>query len=105
MAEKIAGHLRVYPLTTETRTERTPPHASLRVLRKVAGLSLEEVSVRIAKHFPEMEVSRGTLSAIETGSRGVSDLMLRALERAYGLDEGSLTTDYTPRGRGQELAS
>ena len=101
MADKMAGAVRTYPHTTDSRTGRTPPHASLRVLRKVAGLSLEDVSDRIAKHFPEMEVSRGTLSAIETGSRGVSDLMLRALERAYGLDEGTLTTDYAPRGRGQ----
>lgn len=98
MVTKIAERA-TYPATEDRRDGRTPPHASLRVLRKIAGLSLEEVGARIKKHFPEMDVSRGTLSAIETGSRGVSDLMLRALERAYGLDEGALTTDYVPRGR------
>lgn len=98
MAENLAGQ-RLYPLTTDPRSERTPPHASLRTLRKIAGLSLDEVSARIGAHFPEMDVSRGTLSAIETGARGVSDLMLRALERAYDLDEGELTTAYAPRAR------
>ena len=42
----------------------------------------ENVAERISAAFPEMNVSRGTLSAIESGSRGVSDLMLRALARA-----------------------
>lgn len=95
----IVAERRTYPLTSESRDERVPPHASLRTLRKVSGLTLEQVSERITKLFPEIEASRGTLSAIETGSRGVSDLMLRALEQAFGIDEGSLTTAYTPRSR------
>lgn len=81
------------------REGKTPPHASLRVLRIVADLTLEDVAERIAQHFPEMNVSRGTLSAIESGGRGASPLMLRALEMAYGIPEGSLTTAYEPHGR------
>ncbi|WP_284252412.1 helix-turn-helix domain-containing protein [Litorihabitans aurantiacus] len=82
------------------RQDRTPPHLSLRALRSALDLTLEQVSLRITEHFPEMVVSRGSLSAIESGARGASDLMLRALERAYGLPEDSLTTDYSPRVRG-----
>jgi transcriptional regulator with XRE-family HTH domain len=81
------------------RPDRQPPHLPLKALRKALGLTLEDVSERITVAFPEMEVSRGTLSAIESGSRGVSDLMLQALERAYNLPAGSLTTAYTPRQR------
>ena len=74
----------------------TPPHVSLRVLRKAVGLTLEELGERIKAHAPEFTVSRGTLSAIESGSRGVSPLMLRAIEKAYGLEEGEITLDYLP---------
>lgn len=81
------------------REGKTPPHVPLRVLRAVAGLTLEEVAERVAQHFPEMTLSRGTLSAIESGGRGASPLMLRALEMAYDIPEGSLTTAYEPRGR------
>lgn len=90
------GQMRQY---TPPREGKTPPHVSLRTLRTVTGLTLEEVAVRIARHFPEMSVSRGTLSAIESGGRGASPLMLRALELAYGIPEGSLTTAYEPHGR------
>lgn len=74
----------------------TPPHVSLRVLRKATGLTLAELGERIKAHAPEFTVSRGTLSAIESGSRGVSPLMLRAIEKAYGLEEGEITLDYLP---------
>ncbi|WP_234935351.1 hypothetical protein [Mycolicibacterium austroafricanum] len=37
------------------------------------------------------------MSAIETGVRGVSAELLRALEQAYELPPGSITTDYSPR--------
>lgn len=80
------------------RPERVPPHASLRTLRLAVGLTLEELAARISHEVPELAVSRGTLSAIESGSRGVSAFMLRALESAYGIPEGSLTTDYEPKG-------
>jgi len=67
-------------------------------------MTLEDVAGRISEAFPEMNVSRGTLSAIESGSRGVSDLMLRALERAFGIPEGSMTTEYSPRARAKEAS-
>lgn len=95
MAAKIAGPREV-PLI---RDAKTPPYAPLRALRQAAGLTLEEVGRRIQEEFPEITASRGTLSAIESGSRGVSELMLRALERAYRIEEGSLTTTYAPRAR------
>jgi transcriptional regulator with XRE-family HTH domain len=90
------GQMRQYK---PPREGKTPPHVSLRVLRSVAGLTLEDVAERVATHFPEMNLSRGTLSAIEGGGRGASPLMLRALEMAYGIPEGSLTTAYEPHGR------
>lgn len=89
----MVGAREVPPL----RDAKHPPYAPLRALRQAAGLTLEQVGERIQERFPEITASRGTLSAIESGSRGVSDLMLRALEYAYGIDEGSLTTSYTPR--------
>ncbi|MBN8883003.1 MAG: helix-turn-helix transcriptional regulator [Salana multivorans] len=89
---------RTYPPVQPIREGKTPPHVSLGVLRQALGLTLQQVADRIAEAVPEMsDVSRGTLSAIESGSRGVSDLMVIALERAYGLPEGSITTAYAPR--------
>lgn len=41
--------------------------------------------------------ARGTLSAIESGQRGASTEMLRAIEQAYALPAGMVTTDYKPR--------
>jgi transcriptional regulator with XRE-family HTH domain len=41
--------------------------------------------------------ARGTISAVENGNRGVSAELLTALEQAYGLERGSITTEYQPR--------
>ena len=41
--------------------------------------------------------ARGTLSAVETGVRGVSAELLAALEQVYQLPSGAITTSYTPR--------
>ncbi len=41
--------------------------------------------------------ARGTMSAIESGARGVSAELLSALEQAYKLPAGSITTTYQPR--------
>lgn len=41
--------------------------------------------------------ARGTVSAIENGVRGASAELLAALEKAYKLPAGAITTDYTPR--------
>lgn len=80
----------------------TPPHVSLRSLRKATGLTLEQVAEAVADVLTpqggeRVSVSRGTISAIETGTRGVSREMLAALEIAYGLDAGDIVTDYQPR--------
>lgn len=103
MATNVATGRRTYPPVQPRRGDKTPPHAPLRAIRQAAGLTLEQVGQRITQEFPEITASRGTLSAIESGARGASDLMLRALERAYGIDEGSLTTDYIPRGDREQV--
>lgn len=85
------------------RAPVTPPHVTLSVLRAATGLTLDAVCARIKEECPELAPTRGALSAIERGIRGASDRMLRALEMAYGIPDGSLTTSYTPRNRSQEL--
>lgn len=77
-----------------------PPHVSLRSLRRATGLSLEQVCAAVTDITgAKTSVTRGTLSAIETGLRGPSRQMLDALAVAYGLDPGDITTDYEPRNR------
>lgn len=78
------------------RNFRTPPHGSLRVIRTVAGLSLDELAERIGA-ITGTAPSRGTLSAIESGARGASIDLLEAMSEAFGLEPGSITTDYRPR--------
>ncbi|WP_092648120.1 helix-turn-helix domain-containing protein [Schaalia radingae] len=84
------------------RPKKMPPLVSIRALRTVAGLTLDELAQRIEKEVPELKVSRGTLCAIENGSRGVSDLMSKAIARAFGLDDDALITTYKPRASAQE---
>lgn len=81
------------------RVPRTPPHVPLRALREAMGLTLDQVIGRINQEFPELTPSRGSISAIESGARGASAQMLRALAVSYGLTPGSITTDYEPRAR------
>lgn len=81
------------------RGHKTSPHVSLAALRKSSGLTIDQVIARMKETFPELKTNRGTISAIESGTRGVSDLMLRALCVAYGLPDGAITTDYQPRSR------
>lgn len=86
-----AGYRRYGP----SRPRRTPPHVSIKILRIAAKLTLDDVAERMAE-FGEAP-ARGTLSAIENGHRGASKEFLNALERALGVPEGSITTDYSPR--------
>lgn len=65
------------------------PHLSLRALRGRLGLTLRDVAETLG-------VSAGTLSAIESGARGVSEDMLARLETAYGLPAGTLKVPYRP---------
>ena len=75
-----------------------PPHVSLGELRAALGLTIDQVCARVAEEMPgEKPPTRGAISAIENGHRGVSAQMLTALTAAYGLRPGAITTDYEPR--------
>lgn len=84
------------------RERRTPPHITLRQhrlsLRDKTGQpwDLDDVCDRVEALTGDRP-ARGTLSAIENGVRGVSAELLHALEQAYELPAGAITTDYTPR--------
>lgn len=92
---------RNYPKPVD-RERVTPPHVSLRALRKAMGLRIDDVIKRMQDEHPgEFDsVNPGTISAIENGHRGVSARMLAAMHAAYGLKAGDeITTAYTPRPR------
>lgn len=78
------------------RPNRVPPHAPLSALRQVAGLTLDELAEQIELQTGDRP-SRGALSAIERGHRGVSAELLGAIEAAYRLAPGTLTVSYVPR--------
>ncbi len=82
------------------RQAKTPPHVTLRGLRKATGMTLEQVcnAASEAMGMPEdKRIQRGTLSLIESGQRGASQQMLDALAVAYGMDPGDIVTDFVPR--------
>lgn len=81
------------------RARKTPPHVGLADVRKALGLTMDEVIANVAREFPELRLTRGAISAIESGTRGASDQMLAALCVGYGLAPGSITTAYEPRSR------
>lgn len=89
------------PRYDQQRPRRIPPHATLRALRLTARLTIDELIERIAPHLADDEEppARGTISAIESGTRGASDRMIELIEAAYGLPAGSIVTDYVPRAR------
>ena len=78
------------------RARKTPPHISLKDHRNSIGLSLEQVADRVEESTGDRP-TKGALSAIESGLRGVSAELLGALEDAYKLRPGAITTDYEPR--------
>lgn len=78
------------------RNPKVPPHVSLAVLRRVSGLTLDEVCDLVAEVVDDRP-TKGALSAIENGHRGASAQLISGLEHAYGLPSGSITTTYTPR--------
>lgn len=80
------------------RQRKTPPHVSLGDLRAVSGKTLDQICALASEELGK-PFTRGALSAIENGHRGASRPVLGALEVAYGLRPGSLTTDYSPRNR------
>ena len=81
------------------RPKKVPPHVPLAALRTALGMTQQDVCRGVNEYIPEANVTRGTISAIESGAKGAASVMLAALEHAYGLPEGSLVTDYTPRNR------
>lgn len=72
---------------------------TLKLLRQSHGFTLDDVCERVHDQIPEVTLTRGALSAIESGTRGASDLMLTALARAFALPDDALMTDYEPRKR------
>lgn len=78
------------------RNPKVPPHVSIAVLRRVSGLTLDQVAA-LVEEITGDRPTRGALSAIENGHRGVSAELLSALEQAYNLPAGSISTTYVPR--------
>lgn len=81
---------------TAQREPKIPPHISVGVLRKALRLTLEDVADRV-EEITNDRPTKGALSAIENGHRGASVQLLSALEQAYDLPAGSITTTYRPR--------
>lgn len=73
-----------------------PPLVSLQALRKVAGLTIDQLIDKI-EVVSDRRYTRGAISGVERGHRGASVELLRDMERAYGIDIHSITTDYQPR--------
>lgn len=99
MGSKIAAKRRY----DRQRERRTPPHVSLQTFRLAlkridpdGHWDLDDICERIEAIHGDRP-ARGTLSAIENGARGASAQLLAALEEAYKLPAGSITTDYAPR--------
>lgn len=68
----------------------------LAILRRVSGLTLDEVCDLVAE-VTEDRPTKGALSAIENGHRGASAQLLAGLEHAFSLPVGSISTAYVPR--------
>lgn len=86
------------PRYDQQRQKVEPPFVSLRDLRAALGLTLDQVAGRLEEET-ERPYTRGAISAIENGHRGVSTQLLAALTAAYGLDPGAIKTTYTVKPR------
>lgn len=93
------------PKTTAPRAAKNPPHVPLGVIRAVSGKKLADICRSVEETLGVDKVHPGTISAIESGTRGASKPMLDALAIAYGLKPGDIVTDYAPRTRELEAAS
>ena len=89
--------------TSGQREAKPPPYVPVRYVRIAAGLTLEDVSLKIAETSGR-QYGKGTLSAIESGMRGASSEVLEALEVVYDLPVGSIKTEYTPRAPRRKAA-
>lgn len=86
------------PNYNSQRQPKTPPHVTLRGVRKASGLTLEQVAAAVTEILgTDTPINRGTISAIESGVRGASTQMLDALALAYDMEPGDIVTDYQPR--------
>lgn len=83
---------------TRQRQRVEPPHVSLRTLRKVSGMTLDEVCARV-EELAGIPLTRGALSAIENGHRGASLDVLAGLAQAYDIETDAFDTKYVPRPR------
>lgn len=92
----MQGSIAVKRRYTRQREKKTPPHVSLKTLRLALGMTLHEVAMRVEEITGD-KPTKGALSAIENGHRGISAELLAALEQAYNLDPGAITTTYKPR--------
>jgi transcriptional regulator with XRE-family HTH domain len=86
------------------RELKLPPRVPIKYIRLAANLSLDAVIARIRQKTGRT-YSRGSISAIENGHRGASAEILRALELAYSLPLGTISTDYVPRAQRMRRAS
>lgn len=82
---------------SKQRERVTPPHVSLAALRGCKGMTLDDVCAALAAEG--LPMTRGAMSAIETGLRRPSTEVIEALEVAYGLRASDITTTYEPRVR------
>ena len=82
----------------QQRERVNPPHVTLGDLRAATGHTLAQVCAAFSD-ATGMGLTRGALSAIESGIRRPSIEVLAALEVAYGLRPGAITTDYQPMPR------
>ena len=85
------------------RARLVPPHVTLRSLRQSKGLTLERVCIELERETG-LSLTRGALSAIESGLRGASAQIIRGLEQALDLEPGNIVTDYEPRERSERVA-
>ena len=86
------------PRYTNQRQPVAPPQLALNDLRAAIGLTLDQVCERFVTETGQ-RLTRGALSAIESGLRGVSGDTLAGLEAAYGLRKGALVVTYEPKVR------
>lgn len=66
---------------------------------------MEQLCERIQEHFPELALNKGTISAIESGTRGISDLMAVAIARAFNLPDDALILEYQPKSAPHTVAA
>ncbi|AUV61603.1 Cro protein [Gordonia phage Clark] len=80
------------------RDRKTPPHISLKAHRLSLDPTptLDDIADRVEAITGDRP-TKGALSAIESGLRGISSELLDALNEAYGFPSGTITTDYAPR--------